>query len=346
MGPASRRARARQGSPGAPGHAAGPRGASTQPRVRARPRGHGPAQAPPPDLLTAVTPPMAARSWGRWLARACSWSPARPTLLGRAPRLGEGRRPPAICPWVLGSHRWATLRHGTTVPCFLGQQGSPVAGHGLRKSPGACGAPGAFGGRRPEQSCGAARPPCSGGTWVKPQHAVSSWRRPWEARRMQAGVLLASSMLWAVLVQQDTPGPPASPAPPSELVAAARSLCKPWSWILRGASGAGRLQSLARATGTGEAARPRAPARQSLPGGAGRVLGARHLALGSGGEGFRGVCLTRPWGSCGKLWGSRSWQDPSLTCFGSRAPDTRMEPLAVGCATVPGARGLPPAPGR
>lgn len=76
------------------------------------------------------------------------------------------------------------------------------------------------------------------------------------------------------------------------------------------------------------------------------MLGARCFALGSGGEGFRGVCFTHPWGSCSNLRGSQSWQDPSLTCFGSRVPATRMETLTVGSASIPAARGLPPALGR
>lgn len=160
---------------------------------------------------------------------------------------------PGNLPAALGSHRWAVLRRGMTKAWHRAARLTRGRTR-LRKSPGACGAPGAFGGRRLEQSYGAARPLCSGGTWVKPQHAISSWRHPWEAQRMRARVLLTSSMLWAVLVQQDTPGPPCQPCTSSRARGCSMELCKPWGWLLHGASGTGWLESLARAVGTREAA--------------------------------------------------------------------------------------------
>lgn len=133
--------------------------------------------------------------------------------------------------------------------------------------------------------------------------------------------------------------PPASPAPPAELVAAAWSCASP---------GAGSCTGHLAQDGWRAWPVPWGPGKQpgtALPGAAGRVLGARCLDLGSGGEGFRGVCFTHPWGSCSNLQGSQSWQDPSLTCFGSRVPATRMENPHRGLCNHPWSSGLAPSTG-
>lgn len=50
------------------------------------------------------------------------------------------------------------------------------------------------------------------------------------------------------------PWPPCQPCTSSRARGCSMELCKPWCWLLHGASGTGWLESLARAVGTGEAA--------------------------------------------------------------------------------------------